>query len=91
LIYHALISLGNEIKMLKDLILANLPSKQNFETDTATDERSVPPGTGSIEDMEKDMIISILKITGGNRREAARRLGMGERTLYRKLKKFNLN
>lgn len=91
LIYHALISLGNEVKMLKDLIMANLPSKQNFETEESTEEATVPPITGSIEDMEKELIASILKMTAGNRRETARRLGMGERTLYRKLKKYTLN
>ncbi len=91
LIYHALISLGNEIKMLKDLILANLPSKQNFETEEQAKETAVPPLTGSVEDMEKELIASILKVTGGNRRETSRRLGLGERTLYRKLKKYNLN
>jgi len=88
LIYHALISLGNEIRMLKDLIIANLPNKHDFEATEKSD--NIEP-VGSIEDMEKEMIQSILEITGGNRREAARRLGLGERTLYRKLKKYNLN
>ncbi len=91
LIYHALISLGNEIRMLKDLILANLPAKDSFETEEPTGGTSVSPLSGSVEDMERELVTSILKITGGNRREAARRLGMGERTLYRKLKKYDLN
>ncbi len=90
LIYHALISLGNEVRLLRDLIVANLPSKNDFEAETDSDVRK-KAATESIEDMEKELIMSILKTTGGNRRETARRLGLGERTLYRKLKKYNLN
>ncbi|TWT86826.1 DNA-binding transcriptional response regulator [Pseudobythopirellula maris] len=32
-----------------------------------------------------------LKVTGGNREEAAKMLGIGERTLYRKIKEYGLN
>ncbi|RME27916.1 MAG: hypothetical protein D6800_04480, partial [Candidatus Zixiibacteriota bacterium] len=45
----------------------------------------------SMEEMEKALIERVLKETGGNRRETARRLGIGERTLYRKLNKYNLS
>ncbi|HIA17906.1 MAG TPA: sigma-54-dependent Fis family transcriptional regulator, partial [Planctomycetaceae bacterium] len=31
-----------------------------------------------------------LKLTNGNREEAARILGIGERTVYRKLKEYDL-
>jgi two-component system response regulator HydG len=40
--------------------------------------------------MEEDMIRAVLAQTDGNRKEAARILGIGERTLYRKLKKYQL-
>ena len=42
----------------------------------------------SIEEIEKHYITETLKLTGGNREEAARMLGIGERTLYRKLKEY---
>jgi two-component system, NtrC family, response regulator HydG len=45
----------------------------------------------SIEEIEKHYIGATLKLTAGNREEAARLLGMGERTLYRKLKEFHIN
>jgi two-component system response regulator HydG len=32
-----------------------------------------------------------LKVTGGNREEAASMLGIGERTLYRKIKEYGLS
>ena len=41
-----------------------------------------------LEEIEKHFITETLKLTGGNREEAARMLGIGERTLYRKLKEY---
>jgi two-component system response regulator HydG len=42
----------------------------------------------SIEEIEKYYITETLKLTDGNREEASRMLGIGERTLYRKLKEY---
>jgi two-component system response regulator HydG len=36
-------------------------------------------------------IAETLKVTGGNREQAAEMLGIGERTLYRKIKEFHLS
>jgi len=44
----------------------------------------------SIDDMEKYYIQRTLEMTAGNREEAARMLGIGERTLYRKIKEWGL-
>ena len=44
----------------------------------------------SLEEIEKHYIIETLKLTDGNREEAAKILGIGERTLYRKLKEYGL-
>jgi two-component system response regulator HydG len=44
----------------------------------------------SLEEIEKYYIAETLKMTGGNREEAARVLGIGERTLYRKLKEYGI-
>ncbi len=44
----------------------------------------------SIEEIEKHYIAETLKVTSGNREEAARLLGIGERTLYRKLKEYGI-
>jgi two-component system response regulator HydG len=41
-----------------------------------------------LEEIERHYITENLKLTGGNREEAARLLGIGERTLYRKLKEY---
>jgi DNA-binding NtrC family response regulator len=44
----------------------------------------------SLEQAERELIRSTLEITGGNREMAARMLGIGERTLYRKIKDYRL-
>jgi len=60
-------------------------------------ESSPPPGGGNsgtatsalkLVDIEKHAILEALRRTGGSRRQAARILGIGEATLYRKLKDY---
>jgi DNA-binding NtrC family response regulator len=56
------------------------------------------PGSGltareiplSLAELERDAIVRALRRTHGNRRRAAALLGMGERTLYRKLHEYSL-
>jgi DNA-binding NtrC family response regulator len=45
----------------------------------------------SIDDMEKEMISKALKKHNGRRKEAADDLGISERTLYRKIKQYDLD
>ena len=84
LIYQALLSLGQEVRMLRDIILDNIP--RHGVVDAHDLNLSSTPG--SMEDMEEELIKKTLASVGGNRREAAKQLGIGERTLYRKLKKY---
>jgi len=44
----------------------------------------------SLNELEKQAIIETLAKTDGNREKAAKILGIGERTLYRKIKEYNL-
>jgi len=44
----------------------------------------------SLDELEKQAIVQTLAQTGGNREKAAKTLGIGERTLYRKIKEYNL-
>ena len=92
LIYRAIMQLGNEIRMLRDLIISNLPGEEGFVVPQA--EPTTQPSNvdvTSMEQMEKELIRRTLAINRGNRKETARKLGIGERTLYRKLKRFNLS
>ena len=88
LIYRAIISLGSEVRLLRDLITSNLPG------DADESELSGIQGKYSydrtVEDMERLLIEQTLDKTAGNRKATAQRLGIGERTLYRKLKKYGL-
>ena len=59
--------------------------------------RAAPVGGGAdsllgrpLEDVEKYYIQKSLEMTQGNREEAAQMLGIGERTLYRKIKEWGL-
>ncbi len=88
LIYRAILSLGNEIKMLRELILSHLPTES--DDSAAYTSQSDDNDVASVEEMEERLIRQALSTTGGNRKEAARRLGIGERTLYRKIKKYDL-
>ncbi|MBQ6777806.1 MAG: sigma-54-dependent Fis family transcriptional regulator [Paludibacteraceae bacterium] len=45
---------------------------------------------GSMEEVERETIRRALEKTGGNRRDAARLLSVSERTLYRKIKEYQL-
>ncbi|GAX62307.1 response regulator [Candidatus Scalindua japonica] len=44
----------------------------------------------TLDEMEKELIKNTLAYVGGNRGETAKILGIGERTLYRKLEKYGL-
>ena len=43
-----------------------------------------------LEEVERLFIVETLRLAGGNREEAANMLGIGERTLYRKIKEYGL-
>jgi two-component system response regulator AtoC len=48
-------------------------------------------GTGSLDAMEKEHIIKVLKETGGNKKKAAEILGIERRTLYNKAKRLGID
>jgi len=86
---QAILSLTNEISSLRHLIETEL-EKLRF-SETVVDES----GAGRfdsvrVDDVEKELIIRALDESGGNRKKAAGLLGIGERTLYRKLEKYGL-
>jgi DNA-binding NtrC family response regulator len=44
-----------------------------------------------LEGMERNTIVQLLKETGGNKLETAKRLGIGRQTLYNKIKAYNID
>ncbi len=58
--------------------------------DKKYDRTEVVDDNLALEDMEKEMIKKSLKRHGGRRKEAAIELGISERTLYRKIKQYDI-
>jgi two-component system response regulator HydG len=70
--------------------------------DLPEDIQSTAPGAGDapsaalslvgqpLDEIERHYIAETLKLTSGNREEAAKLLGIGERTLYRKIKEYSI-
>ncbi len=91
LVYKALVSLGVEVREMKN-ILMQLSNRLNGDYDRnmiiteARDEEEIKP----IDELEREMIEKALHKYQGNRRRAARALNMSERTLYRKIKEYDL-
>ncbi|MFN8094147.1 MAG: sigma-54 dependent transcriptional regulator [Vicinamibacteria bacterium] len=48
-------------------------------------------GAGTLTDIEREAIVRALAEVGGNRRQAAKRLGIGLRTLYEKIHRYGLS
>jgi len=89
LIYRALIELKSNIVEIKNLLINGLPNLAN--QGMASAETKNGNGAITMQEMEKQLIMSTLKKNGGNRRLTARDLNISERTLYRKLKEYNLH
>jgi DNA-binding NtrC family response regulator len=53
-------------------------------------DRVIPEGNLNLRSVEKKMIEEALRVSNGNREEAARLLGAGERTVYRKIRGYGL-
>ena len=83
---------------------AGAPARAPDEIGVAVADEDVPPAMveadGDIinfrpgmtmEELERAAIIATLQAVGGNRRRASEQLGIGERTLYRKLKEYQID
>jgi two-component system response regulator HydG len=72
------------------LTVADLPPEIHTGPAAAGDA-ALPSLVGiSIQDAEKELIRNTLRMVSGNREQAANILGIGERTLYRKIKEYDI-
>ncbi|TCK27527.1 sigma-54-dependent Fis family transcriptional regulator [Pseudonocardia endophytica] len=61
------------------------------DVDDLPDELRTPRRTmGRMESAERDAVVEALRESGGNRSRAARSLGIGRNTLYRKMREFGI-
>jgi len=60
------------------------------EENRVATQQSLGSGKLSLREAEKQLVIHALKESGGNRTEAAKKLGVSRRTLHRKLHEFEL-
>ncbi len=81
MIYRALIDLKKDISELKHLALQNISNIDNAEGE------EIKP----MDQLEKEAIISALSQTKWNKKLTAKLLKISERTLYRKLKEYEIN
>jgi DNA-binding NtrC family response regulator len=103
-IYRALIDIKNEIAQLRELLVGRYippprrlkpgypetPIVPEFGAEVVHPEPASANDFESIEDMEKRLITEALDRTSGNKRKAATLLKISERTLYRKIKEYDL-
>jgi two-component system, NtrC family, response regulator HydG len=80
----------DEILDLDDLPAELAPASGEVASPTGEDGLHTLVGK-SLADLEALFIAETLKVTAGNRTEAANILGIGERTLYRKIKEYGLS
>jgi len=72
------------------LTLADLPPEIHRRPDQIAGDQFGQLAGIRIEEAEKQLIRNTLKMVGGNREQAAGILGIGERTLYRKIKEYGI-
>ena len=90
LIYRTILDLKDDISEIKEILAENRIPK----TTDKSREIEIEPvyqTSETLEQMEREAIIEALTQTNENRRKTAKLLGIGERTLYRKLKQYGLN
>ena len=83
LLYRALFEIKKDILELKDLIYHN---QNEIYTQSSNNIEDVVP----LDELEKEAIKNALSYTRGNKRDAAKMLKISERTLYRKIKEYEL-
>jgi transcriptional regulator with PAS, ATPase and Fis domain len=90
LIYKALLSLGVEIRDIKELLMNMNRNINNQVMQSDVEDVLYQEEVQPIENVEKELIKKALVKFHGNKRKAAQALQISERTLYRKLKEYEI-
>ena len=65
--------------------------RQEQAVQDAVAEEISEPESLNLEDVGRQMVEKALERNGGNRKKAARELGISDRTLYRRIKQYGLD
>ncbi len=84
LLYRALFEIKKDIMELKDLIYRQTIEVEN--QNPSRENQEILP----LDQLEREAIKNALDITRGNKRNAAKMLNISERTLYRKIKEYDI-
>jgi transcriptional regulator with GAF, ATPase, and Fis domain len=84
ILYRALFEIKKDLIDLKDLIIYQ--QRDAASSTSAKSQNEVIP----LNEMEKEAIINALEQTRGSKRKAAKLLNISERTLYRKIKEYQI-
>lgn len=90
MIYHVLLDMKREIGEIREMLMSGGVPRYAGRWQRGMmieDAKEIPV---SLEEAEKEQIQRALEEFGGNRRKTAEALGIGERTLYRKIKQYGL-
>jgi len=93
IIFRTLLEIKNDLNIIKRALFKNKTSTlENYYLDnySLNDDFDRENEIDVITNNEKDDIEAALKKYNGNRRKAAESLGMSERTLYRKIQKYEI-
>jgi transcriptional regulator with GAF, ATPase, and Fis domain len=83
LMYRALFEIKKDLIEIKDLV--NKRQNEIYNAPKHNSKQVIP-----LEELEKEAIINALEASRGHKRNAARMLKISERTLYRKLKEYDI-
>jgi DNA-binding NtrC family response regulator len=86
-VVEAAVVLSEGPRITRDVLPVEVGGHQRVEDLPEDDAIRIPAGT-SLPEAERRIILDTLERTGGNKTAAARILGIGLRTLYRKLEQY---
>ena len=86
--HHNLNNISDKNEKQSDIINTNISKKEVDKYSFA--EEVMEEETLSLQDKELELIIKALERNNGRRKAAAKELGISERTLYRKIKQYDL-
>jgi DNA-binding NtrC family response regulator len=81
--------LQNEIQRAVLMSEGNMIDERDLSIAAAASAKA-NPDLSLMEAMERNAILQMLKDTGGNKLETAKRLGIGRQTLYNKIKTYGI-